>query len=87
MVMGFKPWTSRFGVLQSTTRLLIKFFVFRLNKTVMSWVMRKPDFCLCENKGADQLWCKCTDRTFPPKLIPKNFKILGFFYGCIGRLV
>ena len=22
--------------------------------------MRKPDFCLCENKAADQLCSKCT---------------------------
>ena len=22
----------------------------------MSRVMRKPDFCICKNKGADQLW-------------------------------
>ena len=26
----------------------------------MSRVMRKPDFCLCENKGADQLCSNCT---------------------------
>ena len=25
----------------------------------MSRVMRKPDFCLCENKGADQLRSNC----------------------------
>ena len=24
-----------------------------------SCVMRKPDFCLCENKGADQLCSNC----------------------------
>ena len=27
--------------------------------THMSRVMRKPDFCLCENKGADQLRSNC----------------------------
>ena len=26
----------------------------------MSLVMRKPDFCICENKGADQLCGNCT---------------------------
>ena len=26
----------------------------------MSCVMRKHDFCLCENKGADQLCSNCT---------------------------
>ena len=27
---------------------------------IMSRAMRKPDFCLCENKGADQLCSNCT---------------------------
>ena len=26
----------------------------------LSCVMRKPEFCLCENKGADQLCSNCT---------------------------
>ena len=26
----------------------------------MSGVMRKPNFCLCENKGTDQLYSNCT---------------------------
>ena len=26
---------------------------------IMSRIMRKPDFCLCENKGADQLRSNC----------------------------
>ena len=43
--------------------------------------VRKPDFCLCENKDADQLrgnreadqrlYFRYTDSTFPPLLIPK----------------
>ena len=51
----------------------------------MSRVMRKPDFCICENKGADQLrgnreadqhLCLCyTDGTIP--LLPKS-EILSF---------
>ena len=50
--------------------------------------MRKQDFCLCENKGADQLCSYCTadqhlcfrytDNAFPPLLIPK----LSRFYLC-----
>ena len=46
------------------------------NQTDMSPVMRKPAFCICENKGADQLrgyreadqhLCFCfTDGTIPP---------------------
>ena len=43
--------------------------------------MRKPDFCLCENKGADQLCGNCEgdqrfcfrypDSTIPPLPLPK----------------
>ena len=46
----------------------------------MSLVMRKPDFCLCENKDADQLRSNCeadqrlcfrySDSTIP--LLPKS---------------
>ena len=28
----------------------------------MSCIMRKQDFCLCENKGADQLCSTCTSK-------------------------
>ena len=62
----------------------------------MSHVMRKPDFCLCEDKGADQLCSNCTadqrlcfrytDSTFPHLLIPK-VSSLAFFCGCSGRFV
>ena len=42
------------------------------SKNKMSRIMRKPDFCLCENKGADQLrgnLCfRYTDSIFPPLL-------------------
>ena len=57
--------------------------------------MRKPDFNIYENKGADQLCSNCTadqplcfrytDSTIPPTHI-QNFKILSLFYGCIGQL-
>ena len=45
--------------------------------------MRKPDFCICENKGADQLRSNCEadqclcfrymDSTIPRLLVPKIF--------------
>ena len=35
-------------------------FVMSGSRYVMSLVMRKQDFCLCENKGADQLCSNCT---------------------------
>ena len=31
------------------------FFAYRKAKAHMSWVMRKPMFCICKNKDADQL--------------------------------
>ena len=56
--------------------------------------MRKPDFCICENKGADQL---CGDRTTDQRLcfryidstIPllsksRNFKIFCDCTVCVG---
>ena len=63
----------------------------------MCHVMRKPDFCLCENKGADQLRSNCkvdqhlcfpnTDSTIP--LLLKS-EISGFspsFVAVTGRFV
>ena len=59
--------------------------------------MRKPAFCICKNKDADQLCsngeadqrlCFCyKDSTIP--LLPKiqNFKPLTIFCGCTARLV
>ena len=35
-------------------------FIANINHKYMSRVMRKPDFCLCENKGADQRCSDCT---------------------------
>ena len=56
--------------------------------------MRKPDFCICGNKGADQLCgnrttdqrlCfRYTDTTIP--LLSKS-KISTFFCGCTARFV
>ena len=59
--------------------------------------MRKPVFCICENKDADQLrgnreadrrLCfRYTDSTIP--LLPKirNFKPLAIFCGCTALFV
>ena len=41
----------------------------RLNK-IISRVMGKPTFCICENKDADQLCFRCIDSTIP--LISKS---------------
>ena len=59
-------------------------FIDNLNKMVllsikahMSYhlrcVIRKTDFCLCENKGADQLCSNCTADSTIPQL--SKFKI------------
>ena len=55
--------------------------------------MRKPAFCICENKDADQLHgsrevdqrlCfRYTDSTIPLLPKSKNFKLLSIFCGCI----
>ena len=62
----------------------------------VSRIVRKPDLCLCENKGADQLrgnreadQCLCfryTDSIFPLLLI-SYFKLLARFCDCTGRFV
>ena len=37
----------------------LEIIVFHSPLNHMSRIMRKPDFCICENKGADQLSCNC----------------------------
>ena len=59
--------------------------------------MRKPTFCICENKDADQLrgnreadqrLCfPYTDCTIPLLPIYKNFKLLPIFAGCTAPFV
>ena len=70
--------------------------ILKNNNVNMSCVVRKPAFCICENKDADQLCgnrqadqrlCFCyTDSTIP--LLPKSeiFKPLTIFYSllCFG---
>ena len=56
----------------------------------MSHDLRKSDFCLCENKSANQGLCSCyMDSKIPAPLQTciQNFKILAFFCGSIGRFV
>ena len=63
----------------------------------MSRIVRKRDFCLCENKGADQLCSNCTadqrlcfrykDRTIFFSTYVQNFKLLTFFWNCTGQFV
>ena len=60
----------------------------------MSCIMRNPDFCLCENKGADQpcdyciadqrLCFRYMDRTIPPLFIPK---ISRFLLSSVGVVI
>ena len=61
----------------------------------MSHVMRKPAFCICENKDADQLCGNCeayqrlcfrySDSTI--LLLFRNFKPLAIFCGLTARFV
>ena len=49
----------------------------------LSCIMRKPDFCLCVNKGADQLCSNCnctTDQRLPFSLHGSIVQLLFFFY-------
>ena len=59
--------------------------------------MRKPDFCQCENKGADQLCSNCkadqclcfryTDSPIPHLSKSKNFQSVATFCACTARFV
>ena len=56
----------------------------------MSLIMRKPFFCICENKDPDQLrlFFHYTDSTIP--LLPikiRNFKSPAIFCGCTARFM
>ena len=47
-------------------------------------VMRRPDFCLCENKGADQLCSNCTADLISVFVYATQISILC---SCTGRFV
>ena len=63
----------------------------------MNRCIRKPAFCVCKNKGADQLCSNCEtdqrlcfcymDSTIPLLSNSKNFKLLAWFCDCTGRIV
>ena len=79
--------------------ILFYFFVFRLCSILFhfSRIVRKPDFCLCENKDADQLRSNCeadqrlcfrhSDSTIPFLLKTENFKLLALVCNCTGRFM
>ena len=58
----------------------------------MSHTVRKPDFCLCKNKGADQL---CSNRTADERLcfrytdstFPLLLKYKALLCDCTGQFV
>ena len=71
--------------------LLIKllcssFYVIHHKKSL---ILRKPDFCICKNKGADQMCSNCTaDQCFcfccMDSIVPflLEYKILSFVFDC-----
>ena len=69
--------------------------IIRANK--MSRIMKKPTFCICENKDADQLrgnreadqrLCfHYIDSTIPPTFYIRNFKPLAIFCSCTAWFV
>ena len=63
-----------------------------LRQGEMSQVMSKPAFCICENKGADQLRGNCAADLclrfrYMDSTIPLKFQALTFFCGCTSRFV
>ena len=68
-----------------------------VSSSYMSCVMRKPTFCICENKDADQLrgnreadqrLCfRYIDSTIPLLSKIRNFKCLTIFCDCTARFV
>ena len=63
----------------------------------MSRLVREPDFGLCENKGADQLFSNCTADQLLSFLLhglynssstyTQNFKLLALFCDCTDHFV
>ena len=58
----------------------------------MSLVIKKPDFCICENKDADQLRGNreadqrlCFRYIDPSTLLIRNYKPLAIFCSCTAR--
>ena len=55
LVIGFKDWI---WVLIASVPGLCILLTFKIFSKDASLVMRKPAFCICENKGTDQLTAK-----------------------------
>ena len=63
-------------------------FKFRIKKLNLSRVMRKPAFCICENKGtgADQLSLFSLNSSYKPSTCQiRNFQPLVIFCDCTIR--
>ena len=77
--LKFIKWCPSICAFFASTLVSVKYFMISHRKN-MSRVVRKPDFCICENKDADQLrgnreadqrLCfRYKDRTIP--LLPKS---------------
>ena len=55
LVIGFEGWI---WVLIASVPGLCILFTFKILSKDASLVMRKPAYCICENKGTDQLTAK-----------------------------
>ena len=70
-----------------------KYMIFFTSHLHISRVMRKPAFCLCENKGADQLRSMISAFVFATQIVKsstsqnRNFKALAIFCGCTAQFV
>ena len=85
-------------LVQKLARFFDETALLQLNGKV-SCVMRKPDFCPCKNKGADQLCsyctadqhhCFCYTNSSVPLLLTlyiQSFKFLAFFSDFTARFV
>ena len=68
--------------------MVIQCFLFSLCLN-MSRVMRKPEDCICENEGADQLRGYFTAKLFSAFVFAhiRNFKPIAIFCDCTARFV
>ena len=73
------------------------FLLMRKQRRIFAYAKTKADFCLCENKGADQLCSISTadqrlcfrysDSTIPSAIYIQNFNHLAFFCAYTARVV
>ena len=79
-------------VLHIFQRTLVSFSAQKSKRSDMSRVNRKPDFCICENKDADQLRGNHEAPLFSlnstiPLLRKPEISSLFIFCGCIARFM